>query len=211
VVGASSWDLSVSAATGLKRKDSGLQFFEWRDGFRRLANTMALRWPHLRQPLERYADHIRHLSERYRKSRPQGFALYDLAYRAKASAIFARFQRHTDFKPDTATHEEVFSGALPSLCAKCGGVDHYAVECGGGSGGSSGGGSDNRSNRGGRTGNAANKPSDTRSNNDFNGDTCRRFNSGKGCPDGKGCKYTHDCVRCGAKGHGQTSCPDPPL
>ncbi|KAF6761392.1 hypothetical protein DFP72DRAFT_804433, partial [Ephemerocybe angulata] len=37
-------------------------------------------------------------------------------------------------------------------------------------------------------------------------ETCNRFNTNIGCPNGRSCKYKHICKKCGEGGHGATAC-----
>jgi hypothetical protein len=210
-------------------RDVDLGYFAWRDGFRRLANTMVLRWPQLRGPLDKYMEYIRLLSEQYRLSHPQGFAYYDVEYRRMASAIFTSAGAHLDFGPHEVTRSRVFATARVSLCARCGAVDHYAGECDAtrqrgvapeaGGGGSHGSGGARRGARGNDNGGQTGTGTDTSTskgsggsdgpNKGGSGDrkaTCHKFNRSSGC-DRAECRFAHECNKCQASQHGASSCP----
>jgi hypothetical protein len=213
------WDISFSAQLGGSGvADHDISIDEWEHVATMWRNTVAMRRPYLRAPIDGYIRAIKGLAHRYRRERPQGFALYDIAFRRNADATFSVLGTYPQMAQgaNTTLFLEVFNGARPSLCARCGACDHYAQNCsgrrGGGKGGGASGGSHNGGNRGGgggrgdrganiqssggggpaaATGDAPDAP-DTAS----KPGKCFDFNKPKGCTRTT-CRFAHACTKCG--------------
>jgi hypothetical protein len=197
------FDTSFSSLLGpgaSRTSDCAISVDEYTEAATMWGNTVVMRWPRLRPRINAYVDMIRGFAKRYRKELPQGFAMYDIAYRRKATLVYGAYRTTPDFGRDQDVFAEVFSGVRASLCVRCGACSHYVRECTEQAGSGSGRGRKAK----GSGGRAATPPGGTDTGSDHKPRVCWKFNRKGGCQETE-CRFPHACQLCGG-GHAKSEC-----
>ena len=197
------FDTSFSSLLGpgaSRTSDCDITIDEYTEAATMWGNTVVMRWPRLRPRIAAYVDMIRGFAKRFRKELPQGFAMYDIAYRRKVTLVYGAYRTTPNFGRDQDVFAEVFSGVRASLCVRCGACDHYVRECTtqAGPSGSRGRGAKGSGER------VTSPPVGTGVGGDRKPAVCFKFNRKGGCKEAE-CRFAHACQLCGGD-HTKMAC-----
>jgi hypothetical protein len=174
----------------------------WEVAFDLFARCLTTQWEGMSAQMQLYKSDVKLLHDRYRKSHPQGFALYDQHFRSLAAQAWTLSSVHVDWKTrHNDSFSIVFTGHLVSLCAICDAFDHVTRNCPTASGPN--------------PQRALKSPGAVATGLDGlvpkKVTYCHKFNAGKTClfsSKGRPCKYAHRCSTCD-KEHAATNCTAP--